>query len=166
MKKPLQKEAEGRWCEQNPCTGIQTCSEDMGAAASYFQLQTQTSREVESLLPQWVHAKAWGPEGWKMVTNRSHLRLPVCWCCSRKSCTRQAKEPLSTQLPYPRYHVITWDQGLWTIKPVVCLEPVPRNKRGRDSERPAHRDEEGPPLAATGDKPSRRNEDPTQPEIK
>ena len=39
----------------------------------------------------------------------------------------------------------------------ACLEPVPRNGRGRDSERPMHRDEERsphrdeewPPLAAT-----------------
>ena len=33
------------------------------------------------------------------------------------------------------------------------LEPVLRNKRGRDSERPAHRDEEWPPLAATRESP-------------
>ena len=33
------------------------------------------------------------------------------------------------------------------------LEPVLRNKRGRDSERPAHRDEEWPPLAATRENP-------------
>ena len=33
------------------------------------------------------------------------------------------------------------------------LEPVLRNKRGRDSERPMHRDEEWPPLAATGESP-------------
>ena len=38
--------------------------------------------------------------------------------------------------------------------------------RGRDSERPAYRDEEWPPLAATREKPSHRNEDPTQPKIK
>ena len=37
--------------------------------------------------------------------------------------------------------------------------------RGRDSERPAHRDEERPPLAATRESPSHRNEDPTQPKI-
>ena len=35
----------------------------------------------------------------------------------------------------------------------ACLEPVPRNGRGRDSERPAHRDEEWPPLAATRESP-------------
>ena len=33
------------------------------------------------------------------------------------------------------------------------LEPVLRNKRGHDSERPAHRDEEWPPLAATRESP-------------
>ena len=40
------------------------------------------------------------------------------------------------------------------------LEPVFRNKRGRNSERPAHRDEEWPPLAATGESP--RTETKTQ----
>ena len=33
------------------------------------------------------------------------------------------------------------------------LEPVLRNKRGPDSERPAHRDEEWPPLATTRESP-------------
>ena len=40
------------------------------------------------------------------------------------------------------------------------LEPVLRNKRGRDSERPAHRDEEWPPLATTRESP--RTETKTQ----
>ena len=40
------------------------------------------------------------------------------------------------------------------------LEPVLRNKRGRDSGRPAHRDEEWPPLAATRESP--RTETKTQ----
>ena len=35
----------------------------------------------------------------------------------------------------------------------VRLEPVLRNKRGRDSERPMHRDEEWPPLATTRESP-------------
>ena len=39
-------------------------------------------------------------------------------------------------------------------------KPVLRNGRGRDSERPAHRDEERPPLAATGESP--RTETKTQ----
>ena len=40
------------------------------------------------------------------------------------------------------------------------LEPVLHNKRGRDSERPAHRDEEWPPLATTRESP--RTETKTQ----
>ena len=40
------------------------------------------------------------------------------------------------------------------LRAPVHLEPVLRNKRGHDSERPAHRDEEWPPLAATRESPS------------
>ena len=40
------------------------------------------------------------------------------------------------------------------------LELVFRNKRGRDGERPAHRDEEWPPLATTRESP--RTETKTQ----
>ena len=42
----------------------------------------------------------------------------------------------------------------------VRLEPVLCNKRGRDGERPAHRDEEWTPLAATKESP--RTETKTQ----
>ena len=52
----------------------------------------------------------------------------------------------------------------WAREPQLLslrvLEPVLRNKRGRDSERPAHRDEELPPLATTGESP--RTETKTQ----
>ena len=50
----------------------------------------------------------------------------------------------------------------WAREPQLParLEPVLRNKRGRDSERPAHRDEEWPPLAATRESP--RTETKTQ----
>ena len=44
--------------------------------------------------------------------------------------------------------------GPWvTIAEPAHLEPMLRNKRGHDSERPAHHDEEGPPLVATGESP-------------
>ena len=49
---------------------------------------------------------------------------------------------------------------LLAIAEPARLEPVLRNKRGRDSERPAHRDEEWPPLSATGESP--RTETKTQ----
>ena len=45
----------------------------------------------------------------------------------------------------------------WAREPQLLssahLEPVLCNNRGRDSERPAHRDEEWPPLAATRESP-------------
>ena len=44
----------------------------------------------------------------------------------------------------------------WAREPRLLslrLEPVLRNKRGRDRERPARRDEEWPPLAANGESP-------------
>ena len=51
--------------------------------------------------------------------------------------------------------------GPWAIATEpVRLEPLLCNKKGRDSERPAHRDEEGPPLAATRESP--RTETKTQ----
>ena len=44
--------------------------------------------------------------------------------------------------------------GLWaTTTEPARLEPVLCNKRGRDSERPAQRDEEWPPLAAARESP-------------
>ena len=52
----------------------------------------------------------------------------------------------------------------WAREPQLlslpCLELVLRNRRGRDGERPAHCDEEWPPLAATGESP--RTETKTQ----
>ena len=49
-----------------------------------------------------------------------------------------------------RSHMPVEQLGPWaTTTEPVRLEPVLRNKRGRDSERPAHRDEEWPPLATT-----------------
>ena len=42
--------------------------------------------------------------------------------------------------------------GPTTTEP-ARLEPVLRNKRGHDSERPAHHDEEWPPLATTRESP-------------
>ena len=45
----------------------------------------------------------------------------------------------------------------WAREPQITeparLEPVLRNKRGRNSERPAHRDEEWSPLATSRESP-------------
>ena len=64
--------------------------------------------------------------------------------------------PWSGKIPHATEHLGPWAT---TTEP-VRLEPVLRNKRGRDSERPVHRDEEWPPLAATRESP--RTETKTQ----
>ena len=50
------------------------------------------------------------------------------------------------------------------LKP-ACLEPLLRNKRSHCNEKPVHRNEGLPPLAAARESP-RSNEDPTQPKNK
>ena len=65
-------------------------------------------------------------------------------------------EPWSGKIPRAAEQLGPWA----TITEPARLEPVLRNKRGRDSERPAHRDEEWPPLAATRESP--RSETKTQ----
>ena len=65
-------------------------------------------------------------------------------------------EPWSGKIPHAPEQLGPWA----TITEPARLEPVLRNKRGRDSERPAHRDEERPPLASTGEGP--RTETKTQ----
>ena len=64
--------------------------------------------------------------------------------------------PRSGKIPHAAEHLGPWA----TITEPARLEPVLRNGRGRDSERPAHRDEEWPPLSATGESP--RSETETQ----
>ena len=61
-----------------------------------------------------------------------------------------------------RSHMLqsNWARESQLLSLRVCLEPVLRNKRGHDSERPAHRDEEWPPLATTRESP--RTETKTQ----
>ena len=65
-------------------------------------------------------------------------------------------EPWSGRIPHAGEQLGPWAT---TTEP-VRLEPLLLNKKGRDSERPAHRDEEWPPLAAAGEGP--RTETKTQ----
>ena len=58
-------------------------------------------------------------------------------------------EPWSGKIP----HAAEQRSPCATTTEPVCLEPVFRSKRGRESERPAHRDEEWPPLAAIRESP-------------
>ena len=71
-------------------------------------------------------------------------------------CRGHGFKPWSGKIPHAAEQLSPWA----TITEPAHLEPVLRNKRGRDSERPAHRDEEWPPLAATGESP--RTETKTQ----
>ena len=71
-------------------------------------------------------------------------------------CRGHGFEPWSGKIPHTTEQLRPWAT---TTEP-ACLEPVLCNKRGRDSERPAHRDEEWPPLAATRESP--RTETKTQ----
>ena len=81
----------------------------------------------------------------------SLLGLPwwrSCWE-SACQCRGHGFEPWSGKIPHAAEQLSPWA----TITEPARLEPVLRNKRGRDSERPAHRDEERPPLATTGESP-------------
>ena len=57
--------------------------------------------------------------------------------------------PWSGKIPHAAEHLGPWAT---TTEP-AHLERVLHNKRGCDSERPAHHDEEWPPLAATRESP-------------
>ena len=64
-------------------------------------------------------------------------------------CRGHGFEPWSGKIPHAAEQLGPWAT---TTEP-ARLEPVLRNKRGRDSERPTHRDEEWPPLATTRESP-------------
>ena len=64
-------------------------------------------------------------------------------------CGGHGFEPWSGKIPHAAEQLGPWAT---TTEP-ARLEPVLRNKRGRDGERPAHRDEEWPPLAAAREGP-------------
>ena len=71
-------------------------------------------------------------------------------------CRGHGLEPWSGKIPHATEQLGPWA----TITEPARLEPVLRNKRGRNGERSAHRDEEWSPLAATRESP--RTETKTQ----
>ena len=64
-------------------------------------------------------------------------------------CRGHRFEPWSGKIPHVAEQLGPWAT---TTEP-ARLEPVLRNERGHDSERPVHRGEEWPPLAATRESP-------------
>ena len=90
--------------------------------------------------------------------SKGFLGLPW-WRSGRESayqCRGHGVKPWSGKIP----HAAEQLSPCATTTEPARLEPVLRNKRGRDGERLAHRDEEWPPLAATGESP--RTETRTQ----
>ena len=71
-------------------------------------------------------------------------------------CRGHGFEPWPGKIPHAVEQLGPWAT---TTEP-ARLEPVLRNKRGRDGERPVHHDEEWPPLATTRESP--RTETKTQ----
>ena len=93
-------------------------------------------------LPASVSAPLW---------SEAAIRLPW-WCSGWESacqCRGHGFKPWSGKMPHAAEQLIPCAT---TAEP-ARLEPVLRNKRGCDSERPAHCDEEWPPLAATRESP-------------
>ena len=64
-------------------------------------------------------------------------------------CRGHGFEPSSGKIPCAAEQLGPWA----TITEPAHLEPVLQKKKGRDSERPAHCDEEWPPLATTRESP-------------
>ena len=86
-------------------------------------------------------------------TLKNMLRGFPWWCSGWESacqCRAHGFEPWSGKIPHAAEQLGPWAT---TTEP-ARLEPVLCNKRGRDGEGPTHRDEEWPPLAATGEGPS------------
>ena len=97
-------------------------------------------------------------EAGDLDSNCSSMGLPW-WHSGWESacqCRGHGFEPWSGKIPHAAERL---GPRATTTEP-ARLEPVLLTKRGRDSERPAHRDEEWPPLAATGESP--RTETKTQ----
>ena len=101
---------------------------------------------LESLfLLQWKSGK-------NNYNNQNYIWGLPWWCSGWESacqCRGHGFEPWSGKVPHAVEQMGPWA----TITEPACLEPVLRNKRGRDSERPAHCDEEWPLLAATRESP-------------
>ena len=76
-------------------------------------------------------------------------------------CRGHGFEPWSGKIPHATEQLGPWAT---TTEP-ARLEPVLRNKRGRDSERPAHRDEEWPPRHYQQEPPSQQPQICEQPTL-
>ena len=133
------------WTWQHTAHGLSAQNAVLGGMnfTSYHMkpdLQTEFLKTKKILVKKRKGGLPWWRSGWESA-------------CQCRGC---GFEPWSGKIPHAAEQLGPWA----TITEPACLEPVLRNKRGRDSERPTHRDEEWPPLAATGEGP--RTETKTQ----
>ena len=98
--------------------------------------------------------------GSKLYTSYKNSKRGLPWWCSgwesAYQCRGHGFEPWSGKIPHAVERLGPWAM----ITETARLEPVLRNKGGRDSERLAHRDEEWPLLATSRKSP--RTETKTQ----
>ena len=96
-------------------------------------IPTMYTSRASSILLKTRRGLPWWRSGWE----------------SACQCRAHGFELWSGKIPHAAERLGPWA----TIAEPAHLEPVLRNKRGRDGERPAHRDEEWPPLATTRESP-------------
>ena len=116
--------------------------------------------EKGTLLHCWWECKLMQPLWTTVWRFLKKLKIGLPWWRSgwesAYQCREHGFEPWSGKIPHAAEQLGPWA----TITEPACLESVLCNRRGRDGERPTHRDEEWPPLATTGESP--RTETKTQ----
>ena len=135
-----------------------TLSTDGGTVnwCSHYGKQYVGSSKIKKRTTIWSNSST---SGYLSKENKNPNSGLPWWCSGWESacqCRGHGFEPWSGKIPHAVEQLGPWA----TITEPVRLEPVLHNKRGRDNERPAHRDEEWPPLAPTRESP--RTETKTQ----
>ena len=124
-----------------------------------FTVSELTNQSLYHLL-SFCYLKYKHTESLPVESSNQEISLGLPWWCSgwesACQCRGHGFEPWSGKIPHTAEQLGPWAT---TIEP-ASLEPLLRNKIGRDSERPAHRDEEWPALATTRESP--RTETKTQ----
>ena len=144
-----------KWSFVTSCTAVKTIQHIRLKAKADMRIQTLkrfTKGVKQSLSTKYFILK--------IVILLKYVMSGLLWWRSGWESACQCRgygfEPWSGKIPHAAEQLGPWA----TITEPARLEPMLRNKRGRDSERPAHRDEEWPPLAATRESP--RTETKTQ----
>ena len=117
----------------------------------YFPLNLAVNLKLLSAKKVFIKNKVYRDFPGGAVVKNPPAGLP-CWRSGWESacrCRGRGFEPWSGRIPHAVEQLVPWA----TITEPARLELVLHGGRGRDSERPAHRDEEWSPLAAAGEGP-------------